>query len=130
MTRRFALYRALSVCLMTQTVHAQWRANPYLLLDQTIISSVDNLDRQIQHPTRLPEPVVDAEHDQNFQPFMTVIQDPKTRRFRMWYDIPSAPRAEDPSRLALIESEDAIHWIRPHKVCDTPTIKFGASVID
>jgi hypothetical protein len=61
---------------------------------------------------------------------MTVIQDPQSKRFRMWYDIPSAPRAEDPSRIALIESTDGIHWIRPHRVLETPTVKFGVSVID
>src|SRR5690349_15809409 len=89
------------VLLQTQFALAQWKPNPYLLLDQTIISSIDNLDRQIQHPARLGDPIVDAEHDQNFQPFMTVIQDPQTHRFRMWYGIPSASHAEDPSRLAL-----------------------------
>jgi hypothetical protein len=124
---------ALCLCLLVRAVaaaEAQWRPNPYLLLDETLISSVDNLDRQVQHPARLPEPIVDAEHDQCFQPFMTVVQDPQSHRFRMWYGIPFTPRNEDASALALIESEDGIHWIRPHKVCGTPPIQFGASIID
>ena len=55
-----ALWSALVACVMVSTSVAQWRPNPYLLVDETLISSVDNLDRQVQHPSRLSEPIVDA----------------------------------------------------------------------
>ncbi|WP_428938047.1 hypothetical protein [Fontivita pretiosa] len=121
-------------CLATMVSAAsapqQWRPNPYVLLDQSLISNVDHLQRCVCQPHRHPQPVVDAEHDQNFQPWLTVIRDPQTRRFRMWYNIPFSPGNAGASSLALIESDDGIHWIRPHKVLDTPPIQFGASVID
>jgi len=32
--------------------------------------------------------------------------------------------------LALIESNDGVRWIRPHRVTETPPVQFGASLID
>jgi hypothetical protein len=48
----------------------------------------------------------------------------------MWYNVPASPGNASESHLACIESDDGIHWIRPHRVCGTPPIQFGASVLD
>src|SRR4051812_42887962 len=116
MSEKRTLSAVIFSIMLAGTASANWKTNPYLLLGETLISSIDNLGRQVQHPPRFGEPVVDAAHDQNFQPWITVIRDPQSRRFRMWYNVPFTPRNEDASSLALIESEDGIHWIRPHKV--------------
>jgi hypothetical protein len=85
--------------------------------------------RRIESPKRdLAAPVVTAKEDHNFQPYVTVLRDPQSRRFRMWYGVPVDGGQ---SHLAYIESEDGVHWIRPHRVLeDAGRITFGASVLD
>jgi len=107
-----------------------WTAAPYLMLDETIIVSRSNVEREVNHPSRLPDPIVTGYEDGCFQPWLSVVRDPQTRRFRMWYNTPATPQNMSESSLAYIESEDGIHWIRPHRVLTTPAIQFGASVID
>jgi hypothetical protein len=104
-------------------------AGTHLLLDDYLIAQVSNVTRRINCPQRfLKEPVVTAREDKNFQPYMTVLRDPTTQRFRMWYGIPINAGQ---SHLSHIESEDGIHWIRPHRVLEDPgKIAFGASVLD
>ena len=105
------------------------RAGPHLLLDDYLIEQASNVTRRINCPQRfLKEPVVTAPEDKNFQPYMTVLRDANTQRFRMWYGIPVSAGQ---SHLAHIESEDGVHWIRPHRVLEDPgRIAFGASVLD
>lgn len=105
------------------------RAGPHLLLDDYLIEQSSNVTRRINCPQRfLKGPVVTAREDKNFQPYMTVLRDPNTQRFRMWYGVPVSAGQ---SHLAYIESEDGIQWIRPHRVLDDPgRITFGASVLD
>jgi hypothetical protein len=105
------------------------RAGPHLLLDDYLIEQASNVTRRINCPQRsLAAPVVTAREDKNFQPYMTVLRGPNLQRFRMWYGIPINAGQ---SHLAYIESEDGVHWIRPHRVLDDPgRIAFGASVLD
>ena len=105
------------------------RAGPHLLLDDYLIEQSSNVTRRINCPQRfLKDPVVTAREDRNFQPYMTVLRDPDTQRFRMWYGVPVSAGQ---SHLAHIGSEDGIHWIRPHRVLEDPgRIAFGASVLD
>lgn len=109
---------------------AVWAAGPYLMLDQRVIPIHDHVRREVHQPSRLPDPIITGYEDENLQPWVSVVRDPETRRFRMWYNVPA--RAPDPptSRLAYLESEDGIHWLRPFRVLSTPPIQFGASVID
>jgi hypothetical protein len=104
-------------------------AGPHLLLDDYLIEQSSNVTRRIQTPQRnLAQPVVSAREDKNFQPYMTVVRDPQTRRFKMWYNVPVNAGQ---SHLAYMESGDGIHWIRPHRVLGDPApIAYGASVID
>lgn len=106
---------------------------PHLLIDDYLIASQSGLQRRLEHPVRLPEPVVTGPEDKNFQPYVSVVRDPQSKRFRMWYGVPAQPGQASPSRLAYIESDDGIHWKRPHRVLDDPgglPVRFGASVFD
>lgn len=107
-----------------------WGVGPYLMLDDTLIIKHDGVSREVSHPSRLPDPIITGYEDGCFQPWVTVTRDRQTRRFRMWYNVPASPGNADESRLAYIESHDGIHWIRPHRLCETPPIQFGASVLD
>lgn len=101
---------------------------PHLFIDDHLIAAQENLKRVINHPDRLPEPVVTGPEDKCFQPYVTVLRDPKTNRFRIWYGV---PENAGQSHLAYMESEDGIRWIRPHRVLADPArIQFGASVVD
>lgn len=125
----------LMLCAHSLTASAapiQLSAGPQLFIDDYLIDSQSNLTRVVNHPQRLDHPVITGPEDKNFQPFVTVVQDPQTKRFRVWYGIP-ASAANNPSRVAYMESEDGEHWIRPHRVLDNPgglEIRFGDSVID
>lgn len=106
---------------------------PHLFIDDYLIASQSGLQRRLEHPARLPEPVVTGPEDKNFQPYVAVIRDPQTKRFRMWYGVPAIPEQASPSHLAYIESADGIHFDRPHRVLNDPSgivVRFGASVID
>lgn len=107
-----------------------WSPGPWLLLDERNILAVDNLQRVVGRPRRHGEPVVDGAVDGNFQPYVSVVRDPDTHRWRMWYNVPRTPGNTMESSLALMESEDGIRWLRPHRVLVTAPIQFGASVMD
>lgn len=109
---------------------ADWRQGPYLMLDDTLIVEREGVTRRINRPSRLPDPIITGYEDGCFQPYVTVVRDPASRRFRMWYGVPASPGNASESRLAYIESEDGIHWIRPHRLLETPPVQFGASVLD
>ena len=102
----------------------------HLFLDDELIASQSNLQRVIEPPQRLAEPIVTAEQDKCFQPYVSVLRDPQTKRFRMWYN---TAVSSSRSHIGYIESGDGIHFIRPHRELPDPKgveIGFGASVFD
>lgn len=109
---------------------AAWGKGPHLLLDETLIAEEEGLRREVHHPSRLPDPIVTGFEDGCFQPWVTVVRDPRTKRFRIWYNVPAGPGNAIESNLAYMESDNGIHWIRPHRILKTPPIQFGASVVD
>ncbi|MBN2357117.1 hypothetical protein JXO59_13450, partial [candidate division KSB1 bacterium] len=123
--------------LMCQMVWAQsdekpivLNPGPHLFIDDYLIAEQSFLSRTVNHPIKLPEPVVTggADGDQCFQPYMSVLRDPVTEHFRIWY---GTPESASQSHIGYMESEDGIHWIRPHRVLKDPhVIKFGVSVVD
>lgn len=102
---------------------------PHLFLDERLIEASAHAARRVNRPARtLAGPVITAKEDGNFQPYVTVIRDPQTGRFRAWYD---TPVNGSNSHLATMASADGIRWERPHRVLEDPApIQFGASVID
>ncbi|NUN97997.1 MAG: hypothetical protein HUU16_17675 [Candidatus Omnitrophica bacterium] len=110
-----------------------WKSGPYLFLDNAWIAASTNLERRITPPDVLPDPIVtgrkeDGSGDNCFQPYLTVLRDPESGRFRMWYGV---PESSNQSHLAYMESEDGNHWVRPHRVLEDPArIQFGCAVVD
>ena len=103
---------------------------PHLFIDDYLIAEQSFLSRTVNHPEKLPEPVVTgkAGGDENFQPYMSVVRDPDSGRFRIWYNTAEHIRQ---SHIGYMESEDGIHWIRPHRELEDPQeIKFGVTVFD
>jgi hypothetical protein len=108
----------------------QLSPGPHLFIDDYLIGEQSFLSRTVNQPEKLPVPVVTGgrDGDENFQPYLSVIRDPQTGRFRMWYDIPENVHQ---SHIGYLESEDGVHWIRPHRVLPDPhEIRFGCSVLD
>lgn len=108
----------------------QWSAGPHLFIDKTLIAQQQGLAREVNHPTRWPEPIVTGYEDGCFQPYLTVLHDPAMDRFRMWYGVPATPQNPSQATLAYLESKDGLHWLRPHRLLETPPIQFGSSVLD
>lgn len=106
------------------------KPGPHLFIDDYLIESQIFISRTIIHPAKLPEPIITAgkDRDQCFQPYMSVLRDSDTKRFRIWYN---TPETASQSHIGYMESEDGIHWIRPHQILKDPhPIKFGVTVLD
>ena len=74
-----------------------------------------NLGWTLHPPTKRDQPVllgIGSEYD-NFQPFLTLLRDGVSGRFRMWYCTRKSLKA--PVHFSYIESEDGIHWQPPYK---------------
>ncbi len=110
------------------------KPGPHLLVDDLLVESSSNITRKVNMPVRdpaIPNPIVTGKEDGCFQPYMSVVRDPRTRRFRLWYGIRTEDSNQARSHIGYLESEDGIRWIRPHRVlADPSTIQFGVSAID
>jgi len=105
------------------------RPGPHLFVDDFLLERAWRVAREVCPPQRHPaNPVVTGPEDRCFQPYMTVLRDPQTGRFRIWYGV---PENASQSHLATMESADGIVWRRPHRVLEDPgRIQFGCSVLD
>lgn len=104
----------------------EWKPGTYLFLDDALIESATNVLRRIERPARdLKGPIVTGKEDRCFQPYLTVLQDKRSGRFRMWYNVPQGVG------VGFIESDDGVNWIRPYRLLDTlPETTFGTSLVD
>jgi hypothetical protein len=113
------------------------KPGPQLLVDDYLIESTRNLRRRaitLARDPAIPNPIVTGVRpdgdggDKNFQPWVTVLRDPQSRRFRIWYDIGINSST---SRIGYLESDDGVHWKRPHRELPKPdAINFCSAVID
>ncbi|NOX64899.1 MAG: hypothetical protein GXO85_03665 [Chlorobi bacterium] len=106
---------------------------PHLFIDDYLIAENSFLNRTVNNPKKLSEPILRGgkKYDDIWQPYVSVLKDPKTGIFRMWYNVPVNENEMSRCRIGYIESYDGIHWIRPHKVLDFPSeIQFGVTVLD
>jgi len=110
------------------------RRGPHLFIDDFLIESSANVRRVTNPPLRdpaIPNPIVTGNEDGCFQPYMTVIRDPQTGRFRLWYGRRTQDFATTQSHIGYAESQDGIRWERPMRLLEDPApIQFGISVID
>ncbi len=107
---------------------------PHLFLDDFLIERSKGLERRVNCPRRDPRirnPIITGKEDRCFQPYMTVVRDPKTGRFRIWYNARVDDRNMGRSHIGYMESEDGIRWARPPRILKDPApIQSGVSVID
>jgi len=107
---------------------------PHLFVDDYYIASSKNVKRVVGVPQRdpvVPNPIITGKEDGCFQPYMTIIKDESTGRFRMWLGCHTEDMNTSRSRIGYIESTDGIHWQRPVRLLPDPApIQFGVSVID
>lgn len=107
---------------------------PHLFIDDYLIETSSNMTRTVQQPARdsgIPNPLITGIEDRCFQPFFSVLRDPQTGRFRIWYGARREDRAVDASHIAYMESDDGFHWKRPTRLLADPApIQFGSEVLD
>ncbi|MCB9770801.1 MAG: hypothetical protein H6752_21570 [Candidatus Omnitrophica bacterium] len=110
------------------------KKGPHLFLDDYLIAKSENVDRVVNQPKRdpdIPNPVVTGKEDGCFQPYMSIIRDPESKKFHIWYGSRTEDSNSMRSRIGYMESDDGIHWERPHRILDGPgPIQFGVAVID
>ncbi len=107
---------------------------PYLFIDDYLIAESRGVVRVVESPLRDPaigNPLITGMEDGCFQPYLTVLRDDKTGRFRMWYGRHTEDFNTLRSHIGYIESGDGIHWERPARTLAEPApIQFGVSVVD
>ncbi len=106
---------------------------PHLFIDNFLIEEASFLTRVVNNPEKIQKPILygGMAKDQVFQPYISVLRDPHTNRFRMWYNTPVESLNMDRSHIGYIESEDGINWIRPPKILKDPhEVQFGVKVLD
>ncbi|HUW60453.1 MAG TPA: GDSL-type esterase/lipase family protein [Candidatus Bathyarchaeia archaeon] len=108
---------------------------PHLFIDDYYFETVEGVGRVVNVPerdARIPNPIVTGKEDGCFQPYMTVLRDGETGRFRLWFGRRTEDSNPSRSRLGYMESADGIHWVRPADLLDDPggPIQFGVSIVD
>lgn len=128
------LYRPAANTTVSPKKPIDLSAGPQLFIDDYLIDKTENVSRRVNSPARDPKlnnPIINGKDDLNFQPYMSVIRDPKSGGYRIWYGARREDRSEVASHIATMESDDGIHWQRPPRVLEDPApIQFGCSVID
>jgi len=94
---------------------------PNLLIDDHLIADRSGLNRTTHQPEKLAEPVLRKAEAWHRQPqwLLEVKRDPRSGRFRAWYNLKnfmhSGPGGAGPGICyAYAESDDGVHWTRPH----------------
>lgn len=95
--------------------------DPQLFLDDYCIESMDGLTREMRHPRRVSEPVLDRERFGTTTPYVSVVHDGDTGRFRLWYNRGSS--------IWHCDSADGIAWENPRPVYELSRA-YGCSLID
>lgn len=107
---------------------------PHLFIDDYLIATGEGIERVVNTPSRdpgIPNPLINGKEDRCFQPYMTVLRDGDSGRFRIWYGAFATEGNESRSRIGYMESDDGIRWERPARILDDPgPITFGTSVVD
>lgn len=107
---------------------------PHLFIDDFYVAAAEGVTREVQPPVRdgsLPNPIVTGKGDGCFQPYMTILRDEGTDRFRLWYGRHTEDSNASRSLVGYLESPDGIHWERPARTLEMPgPIQFGVSVVD
>ncbi|MBI3920109.1 MAG: hypothetical protein HY318_01730, partial [Armatimonadetes bacterium] len=110
------------------------RPGPHLFIDDFLVENSQGLVRRVNCPVRdpaIPNPLITGKDDECNGPYMTVLRDPEAGRFRIWYNTNKVRFQDGSSHVSYLESDDGIHWLRPHRVLKDPgPMNFGSAVID
>jgi len=110
------------------------RPGAHLFVDDFLVAQASHVRRRVNPPRRDPaigNPLITGKEDRCVGPYLTVIRDAATGRFRIWYNVYKEKHKDGTARFATMESEDGIRWLRPARVLEDPgPINFGSSVID
>jgi len=79
---------------------------PQLFIDNYLIAEHTGLTRTTHSPQRIQENPILGWEQGTSQPYLTVLRDPETRKYRMWYN-------KTDTTIAYAESEDGVHWNTP-----------------
>lgn len=128
------LYRPSSEGTKRGSKPVRLRPGPHLFIDDFLVENSQGIVRRVNCPVRdpaIPNPLITGREDECNGPYMTVLRDPETGRFRIWYNTNKVRFQDGSAHLSFLESEDGIHWIRPHRVLKDPGhFNFGSAVID
>ncbi|HLA84953.1 MAG TPA: hypothetical protein VJL29_09175 [Thermoguttaceae bacterium] len=116
---------------------------PHLFVDDYLIEQSIHLARTTHQPEKLPRPILSKAEPWHQQPlyFQKVLHDPRTSKFRMWYNVKN-PGVKPSVCFCYAESDDAVHWTRPNlglvsvngskrnNVIDAPFGHFGLFFVD
>ena len=127
-----SLYRAAPTAGQRDKEQIRLTPGPHLFIDDFLIERTSGLKRRVNCPIRdprIPNPLITGKEDGCVAPYLTVVRDPESQRFRIWYDTYKQEKVGYSAIVATMQSEDGIHWIRPHRLIENLNI-FNASVID
>ncbi len=106
---------------------------PHFFIDDYLIANDSFIIRTVNNPHKLDHPVITGgmKGDQNWQPYLSVLRDPQTGMFRVWYNTPVDTNQVSRCHIGYMESKDGIHWMSPPKILKDPhPIQFGVTVLD
>ena len=93
---------------------------PFLFLDDHWIETCSGLERRVHAPVKHPEPVLTSAAFGVTQPYLSVLRDEATGRFRIWYNHGPA--------IWTAESGDGVRWENPRVAWDLPR-GYGCSIV-
>ena len=129
-----AIYRPGSAAVAPGGPAVRLGLGPHLLVDDFLIQRSTKLRRRVNVPARdpkIPNPIITGKGDRNFQPYVTVLRDPATGRFRIWYGAATERQDMGASHIGYKESADGMRWPGPPRILADPApIQFGDSVLD
>jgi hypothetical protein len=85
------------------------RIGPQLLIDDSLVEESRGVVKTTHPPRRYENNPILGMEQHTTQPYVTVLRDPESGRFRMWYN---ADAGKD-CAIAYAESMDGIHWETP-----------------
>jgi hypothetical protein len=85
------------------------RSGPQLFIDDYLIAESSNVATVTQSPKRALDGPVIGWKEHTTQPYVTVLRDPSSGKFRMWYNYDTGTRAS----IAYAESDDGVKWTLP-----------------
>ena len=86
------------------------RLGPQLFIDDFLIAESSNLKKTTHAPKRVSDNPILGWEQSTTQPYVTVLRDPETKRFRLWYN----HRIGRDCAIAYAESDDGVTWRTPN----------------